>query len=170
MTIPETLITTYIEMRDRAQFRPAFVTTDAQIQRMTFPDVAFYRFLYRDIGAEWRWYDRLSLSDDDIRVIFAHTEIFVLYTGGVPAGYIELEPQGDSVEIAYFGLRPAFIGQGLGKHLLSYGIQHAWDNEKVQRVWLHTCNLDGPHALKNYMARGFVIYDEIREPMPALYQ
>jgi len=24
------------------------------------------------------------------------------------------------------------------------------------RVWLHTCTLDGPAALPNYLARGFV--------------
>jgi hypothetical protein len=27
-------------------------------------------------------------------------------------------------------------------------------------VWLHTCSLDGPHALANYRARGFEVYDE----------
>ena len=37
------------------------------------------------------------------------------------------------------------------------------------RVWLHTCNLDGPHALSNYQKRGFRIYEVIEEPMPELY-
>ena len=26
------------------------------------------------------------------------------------------------------------------------------------RVWVHTCTLDGPHALANYQARGLVTY------------
>jgi hypothetical protein len=28
------------------------------------------------------------------------------------------------------------------------------------RVWLHTCTLDGPHALANYRARGFDVSRE----------
>jgi hypothetical protein len=63
----------------------------------------------------------------------------------------------DSVEIAYFGLAPDAIGQGLGKHLLSYAVLDAW-GMKPKRVWLHTCTLDHPAALPNYLARGFVPY------------
>ena len=37
----------------------------------------------------------------------------------------------------------------------------------AQRVWLHTCNLDGPHALANYQKRGFRIYDVVEEPCPS---
>jgi len=36
-------------------------------------------------------------------------------------------------------------------------------NDSVERVWLHTCTLDGPHALTNYHARGFVPYKPTRE-------
>ena len=93
----------------------------------------------------------------------------MLYVDGVPAGYVELLREGSDTEIAYFGLRPAFIGQGLGKHLLSYGIERAW-NDGAARVWLHTCNLDGPHALSNYQKRGFSIYKVNEEPMPARFQ
>ena len=73
-----------------------------------------------------------------------------------------------SVEIAYFGLRRNYMGRGLGKHLLSYGVARAWEMG-ANRVWLHTCNLDGPHALANYQKRGFRIYDVVEEPMPELY-
>jgi GNAT superfamily N-acetyltransferase len=170
MSIPETLITTYLEIRDKALVRPAFIQTDAQILRMERPDTAFYRFLYGDVGAEWRWRDRLAYRDDHLQAILERVAVYVLYANGIPAGYIELEQQGADVEIAYFGLRPLFIGKGLGKHLLSYGILRAWEFEGVQRVWLHTCNLDSPHALQNYMARGFTIYNETHEPMPASYQ
>jgi hypothetical protein len=63
----------------------------------------------------------------------------------------------DSVEIAYFGLAPGALGQGLGKHLLSYAVLDAW-GMKPSRVWLHTCTLDHPAALPNYLARGFAPY------------
>ena len=32
----------------------------------------------------------------------------------------------------------------------------AWA-EKPERVWLHTCTLDHPHALRNYLRRGFLV-------------
>jgi ribosomal protein S18 acetylase RimI-like enzyme len=57
----------------------------------------------------------------------------------------------------YFGLGPAYHGQGFGKHLLSVGVQQAFA-DGAERVWLHTCSLDGPYALANYQARGFVPY------------
>lgn len=28
----------------------------------------------------------------------------------------------------------------------------------TERVWVHTCTLDGPHALANYRARGLTVY------------
>jgi hypothetical protein len=52
---------------------------------------------------------------------------------------------------------------------LSYGIEKAWE-DGAKRVWVHTCNLDGPHALDNYTKRGFSVYDEHRQPMPNRYQ
>ena len=46
-------------------------------------------------------------------------ETLVLYVAGTPAGYVELEVQpDDNVEVAYFGLLPRFIGEGLGRYLL----------------------------------------------------
>ncbi|OQY78842.1 MAG: GNAT family N-acetyltransferase, partial [Anaerolineae bacterium UTCFX5] len=40
----------------------------------------------------------------------------------------------------------------------------------ANRVWVHTCNLDGPQALKNYMARGFEVVHVDEEPMPDRYK
>ena len=89
------------------------------------------------------------------------------YDRGTPAGYIELDGQdGGPVEIAYFGLLPAFRGRGIGGHLLSYGTARAWDlaerwpgRAPTERVWVHTCSLDGPHAMANYRRRGFRLFD-----------
>jgi len=67
----------------------------------------------------------------------------------------ELDRHDDgSVEIAYFGLRPEFIGRGIGKAMLTRAADEAWALG-ADRVWLHTCTLDSAHALPNYLARGF---------------
>ena len=52
---------------------------------------------------------------------------------------------GDDVEIAYFGLLPAFHGRGWGGALLEHALRRGF--ELGSRVWVHTCTLDGPHAL-----------------------
>ncbi|PYQ16902.1 MAG: GNAT family N-acetyltransferase [Acidobacteria bacterium] len=81
--------------------------------------------------------------------------LWVLYCAGAPAGYFELKRHDDgSVEIAYFGLLPEFKGRGFGKHMLTEATRQAW-SWGAQRVWLHTCSLDDPAALPNYLARGF---------------
>lgn len=168
---PDTLVTTYVEMTTPAAFRPAYSSDQGiEIVRMETPDVGFYRFLYRSVGEQWAWRDRMLLSDRELQHILSSptTSVYVLYADGVPAGYFELARQGRSTEIAYFGLRSAFMGRGLGKHLLSYAIAQAW-SEGTRRVWLHTCNLDSPHALDNYLKRGFSVYDVQQEPMPERY-
>src|SRR5437660_549381 len=54
---------------------------------------------------------------------------------------------------------PVDDGMRLGGYLLSVGGERAWA-QAVKRVWVHTCSLDGPHALANYQARGFRVYDQ----------
>jgi GNAT superfamily N-acetyltransferase len=86
--------------------------------------------------------------------------VFVVRVGEEVAGYFELEKHDDaSVEIAYFGLRPEFFGRGLGGELLTRAAQEAW-RVGATRVWLHTCTLDSPQALPNYLARGFQPFKE----------
>lgn len=170
-TVPKTLITTYLEMTAPNQLKATYSqATDIRIERMDEVDVSFYRYLYRAVGEKWRWRDRLIMPRSELASILhsAKTHVFVLYVNDDPAGYVELDQQGRSTEIAYFGLREAYHGRGLGKHLLSFGVQKAWDLG-AERVFVHTCNLDGPHALANYRKRGFSVYQEVREPMPERY-
>lgn len=171
LNIPDTLTTTYLEMNSPASFRPSY-TNDPHIKiiPMSKADVRFYRFLYSEVGGQWRWRDRLVISEEELRAAISKpgVSVYVLYVDGVPAGYVELAAEGDDTEIAYFGLRDDFHGQGLGKHLLSYGIEQAWAGG-AKRVFVHTCNLDGPHALSNYMKRGFSIYEVHNTPMPSRY-
>lgn len=169
---PDTLVTTYLEMNSTSQFQPTFSdSADVSVERMDSVDLGFYRYLYNAVGEEYCWRDRLVMPKSELRAILAKstTHVYVLYVQGAPAGYVELNQEGDSTEIAYFGLRKEYQGYGLGKHLLSYGIQKAWELG-TKRVWLHTCNLDGPYAMANYQKRGFRPFKEEREEMPELYQ
>lgn len=141
---------------------------DTQIIQAMTPLPAFYRFLYTEVGREYRWIDRLPWTDEDLHAYLSCPDItlLVLYVQGVPAGYIELDRENTEepgTKIAYFGLMPAFQGHGLGRYLLSVGIQRAFD-DGASRIWLNTCTLDGLHALANYQARGFVPYTQVSYP------
>ena len=123
---------------------------------------SFYRYLYGEVGREWHWVDRLDWDDESIRTHLAQRSVtlWLLTMGDAPAGWFELKGWDDgSTEIAYFGILPAFRRRGLGKHLLSEAVRRAW-GAGANRVWLHTCTLDDPAALPNYIARGFRPYKE----------
>lgn len=158
--------TWYLEMLSPDQLIPKDASNpDLSILHAAIPSPEFSRFLYTSVGANWYWCDRLSWSDDQWYSYLARPEVqtWVAYVAGTPAGYVELEAQpGQNVEIVYFGLLPLFIGQGIGGHLLSVGTQHAWAMG-AKRVWVHTCSLDSPHALRNYQRRGFQVYEAIAQ-------
>jgi len=157
------ITTWYLEQRDPTQLRHANVPEPAPlIMQARTPLPTLNRFLYTAVGGHWHWRDRLSWSYARWLAWLARPTVqtWVLYVEGTPAGYIELERQdGGDVEIAYFGIMREFLGQGLGGHLLSVGIDRAWAME-ASRVWVHTCSLDGPAALANYEARGMQRYKE----------
>jgi GNAT superfamily N-acetyltransferase len=153
---------TYLELRKPGQFRPAFGDfPDLTIEEVRRPTPELYRHCYRTVGEAYHWRDRWDWTDEEIRAHLAQPGIslHVATQAGALAGWYELRrvAEDNSVEIAYFGLAPGAIGQGLGKHLLSCAVRDAWALEPT-RVWLHTCTLDHPAALPNYLARGFVPY------------
>lgn len=153
---------TYLELATPQQFRSAFGEfPDLVIERVEGPTPDLYRLCYRTVGEAYHWRDRWNWTDDEIRRHLAQPEItlHVARRGAALAGWYELRrvPEDRSVEIAYFGLCPDAIGQGLGKHLLSCAVRDAWALEPA-RVWLHTCTLDHPAALPNYKKRGFAPY------------
>jgi len=131
------------------------------LMRLDPPTLSFYRYLYDTVGADWAWTDRRLMDDDDLAdaILKESVEIYVLYSGGVPAGYTEIDRSDfENVEIKYFGLTPDFIGHGLGWYFLNWAIDKAWDGGS-KRVWVHTCDLDHPRALPNYQKAGFVAFD-----------
>lgn len=172
-TPPATLITWYLEMTDPAQFEPMWAADPAGLALTPWPapPIEAYRALYSAVGVAWRWRDRLIMPDDELSAALTSpdTSVWVLTVNGVQAGYFELARQGESTELAYLGLTPAFTGRGLGKHLLSAAIAQGWA-DGARRLWVHTCNLDAPAALANYLRRGFALYQTTEEPMPERYR
>jgi GNAT superfamily N-acetyltransferase len=164
-----TVTTTFLEMRDRAQLRPK--TSDEPRFRILEASVRQWelnRFLYALVGSPWGWRDKLTWTDERWKA-YAESQTlrtFVGYWDGAPAGYFELSSAADGVEIAYFGLAPRFIGKGLGGPLLTRAIEEAW-SLNPPRVWVHTCTLDHPAALQNYLARGMAVFRTETKPASA---
>ena len=155
-----TVVKTYLEMHDPGQLRPKRSTDSRfQVLEASAGQWEFNRFLYHWVGSDWSWTDKHSWSDERWMTYVRSESLrtFVGYRDGSPVGYFELLAEGGEVEIAYFGLTPSFIGKGLGGALLTSAIEEAWRLEP-SRVWVHTCTLDHPAALPNYLSRGMLVF------------
>jgi GNAT superfamily N-acetyltransferase len=160
--------TTYLEMRERPAAAPIAVPAACEVKLWEKPGAHEYLELFTAVGGEWGWSGRLILQDEELRAVIQakKNEIFRLYCEGKVAGFAELDRRKvGQTEISYFGLLPGFIGRGLGKFLLSWTIQRAWQGE-TERVWLHTCQYDHAGALAVYRKAGFRVYDERIEMQP----
>ena len=154
-------VITFLEMREP----PALPELRAPLgklalMRVEHPSLAFYKFLYDEVGQGYHWTERKVLSDRDLKVIIEddQVEINVLYVGGVPAGFSELDRrQPPEIELCYFGIMPQFIGHRLGGYFLNWTIRHAWACHP-SRLWVHTNTLDHPRALPLYQRLGFAPY------------
>ena len=143
---------------------------NVEIHEVLAPSVSFYHALYRSVGSQLHWFDRLVMPEADLERLLEDpcVEVFTLQVDGVLAGYSELDRRTpDEIELAYFGLFPQFLGRGLGKFFLHWTVREAWTHSP-QRLWLHTCDLDHPAALPNYIKTGFQVYDETWVNQPVL--
>ena len=159
-TVPATR--TYLEQTAPVPASTAWPEPGWCVARVECCPATFYRYLYREVGRPWHWIDRLPWSDERIRAHVASPgiEIWLLTHDTVPAGFAELERASDgSVEIVYFGLLPDFIGRRAGRPFLDAVVGRAWEGGTT-RVWVHTCTLDHPRALTNYLAGGFRVVRE----------
>jgi GNAT superfamily N-acetyltransferase len=156
--LPVEVTRTYLEMRSPGDLSPAARPQEALgLERIESCPGSFFRYLYAEVGRAYHWTDRLSWTGEQVRAHLADpaVSLWLLMSRGAPAGYFELRAHDDrSVEIAYFGLLPEFLGRGWGGHLLTRAVEAAWES-RPERVWLHTCTLDHPAALPNYLKRGF---------------
>src|SRR6185437_9278115 len=157
-----TIHTTYMELLSRATFMPAFVDDpDLRILAAKPPAAPFVRWLYTAVGWAVQWDGRAAWTDAAWTEHLARPSVTVLalFRRDTPMGFVELDAASSEpgTEIAYLGMLPTQQGRGLGKHVLSVGVTHAFA-VGASRIWLHTDNFDSPHAIANYRARGFVTY------------
>jgi len=125
------------------------------------PTINFCKFLYKEVGRDFFWRDRLKWSTEDW-LNYINNDFFKLYIlkhNNKLAGYYELlyEPKTNSMEIPYFGIFKEFYGKKIGGYLLTEALSISF-KQKITKVWVHTCTLDHPNALKNYLARGMKIF------------
>jgi len=119
------------------------------------------KFFYKNIGKKHKWTDRLVWTETQWIDYVSSKKVrtYILEYQNNLAGFFELIFHNDEkeIEIAYFGLLEEFQNKKLGSYLLSQAIKKSFNN-KVERVWVHTCSLDHKNALKNYIARGMKIF------------
>ncbi len=132
--------------------------------------LAYYRYLYEQVGRAHHWMMRRGLSDEALgaQIHAESAEIHVLYVDGSPAGFFELDlgRMPAEAEILYFGLTPDFQGRGLARFFLSEAVFAAWAHQPVRLV-IHTNTLDSPRALQLYQRIGFSPYAFSEETLEA---
>ncbi len=129
----------------------------------TKPDFQLNKFFYKQIGKKYRWTDRLIWSDIQWSnyVCNKNLETYVIKNSDDLVGYFELiyHPEKNEIELAYLGLFEDYFGKGVGGYALTTAIVKSFE-KKIKRMWVHTCTLDHPNAIKNYLARGMKIFKE----------
>jgi GNAT superfamily N-acetyltransferase len=137
---------------ERAKPDPRF-----PIRHIEYPDLAWYRDLYRRIGEDWLWFSAAVMPDAQLaKALHAPTtEVLALEQGGRATGLAELSfaRQGE-VEIVMFGVVPEATGTGAAQALMDAALTQA-KRPGVNRVWLHTCTFDHPAAVRFYLKQGF---------------
>ena len=152
-------IVTYLDMAEPPARRHAPVE-DCALVPVAQPDLTWYRTLYRRIGDDHLWFSRLKLDDEALGAILRRptTHVFAGRRGDTEIGLLELDAEDPGhVEIAFFGLVPDATGQGIGRWMMAEALDRAFALS-AGRVWLHTCTLDHPAALRFYLATGFKPY------------
>jgi len=132
------------------------------LEKISSNDFQLNKFLYKQIGKNHKWIDRLVWTDKNWIKYTSDPNLFsfVLKNNDEIAGFFELIIHKNKleVEIAYFGLLEEYFGKKLGGYMLGEAIKKSF-SYKVKRVWAHTCSLDHENALKNYLSRGMKIYN-----------
>ncbi len=132
---------------------------DTSLFRLARPSVAFYRYLYATVGAPYLWWLRRTMPDQQIADIVQApgVSIHVLYRGGEPHGFFELDARAmRTVNLSYFGLMPQAVGQGMGTPFLRAALDAAWA-QGPGAITVNTCTADHRRALPTYLACGFVV-------------
>ena len=124
-------------------------------------DFQLNKFLYKQIGKKYFWKDRLNWSDQTWLEYVSNQNLYtyILKENEEIVGYFELIIHTSKVEaeIAYFGILEDYFNKGCGGYMLTKAIEKSFEIG-AKRVWVHTCSLDHPNAIKNYISRGMKIF------------
>jgi ribosomal protein S18 acetylase RimI-like enzyme len=131
------------------------------IARWENPPVKEYLKIYEEVGNVWGWTGRLLKSQEELEEILQSTdnEVWLFRAENQTAGFFELIRTERETEIVYLGLKPEWIGKGMGQQLIQAAVSIASQNN--HKVWLHTCERDHPSALQTYIKAGFKIEKEL---------
>ncbi len=162
-------IVTSLEMTERPPLRP-MPGGELRLQRWEAPALEKYRLLYRRVGEPWLWFSRLVMPDDELAAIIHDPDVMIWAVSdrrGIEVGILELDfRDAGQCELAFFGLIPALNGKGHGRWLMAMALQAAWARKGVERLWVHTCTLDAPGALRFYIKSGFIPFQRQMETFP----
>ena len=151
---------TFLEMEARPAYPRPSVPSRPRLALLKAEDAPVRHFLdlYRAVGADWEWNDRLRQPRAEVEA-FVSDPAVVLYTlmvKGWTGGFFMLDHREEgTTDLAYFGLVPEAGGQGLGTWLLQTAIHAGWDIPGTRRMSVNTCTLDHPRALPLYQKHGF---------------
>ena len=120
------------------------------------PTVSFYRYLYGTIGQAWTWVVRRLMPDEALASILGHPGSRSTSSGRMacrPA--CRARPARAPRHRARL-LRACARVHRPGPRPLAAGwtIRHAW-RASPRRLWVHTCDLDHPRALRVYQSPAF---------------
>ena len=151
----------FLEIRDVKNLKINSTKKIKFLVKKINPDFQLNKFFYKQVGKKHRWLDRLNWSDEKwINYISnKNLDTYIISDSENLVGFFELlnNPHLSETEISYFGLLEEYIGRGIGGYALSVAIRKSFEKD-IKRVWLHTCTLDHPNALKNYIARGMTVF------------
>lgn len=155
-TIPT--LTWYLEMLNKPRHQGSL--PEGFLFKEWHPSTDDYLSLYKAVGGNYHWFDRIIMPVPVLEEIIRskHTRLLLLETDGSEAGFAELSLSVEGeIEIVYFGICEAFTGKKIGYPFLSRVIEYAW-SFPINRLWLHTCDLDHPAALPLYQKAGLSVY------------
>ena len=152
---------TRLELRNKT-LKPVHPPSNQRhgLLRLREVPVAFYKFLFHGVGEGHHWRLPPSQTDEMLHSELngPGREVHVLYLGGAPAGFFELDTERPSEAVALncFGILPHARGRGFARWLLHEAIVAAWAHEPP-RVRIQTNSLDSPVALRLYQSMGFEV-------------
>lgn len=151
-------VVTRFEMTQRPRPKP-LLTSPLRLLRWQTPDPHKYRILFKRVGEHWLWFSRLVISEQELKAIIhdPRVEVYaVVDPKGIEVGLMELDFRTSGCcNIAFFGLVPQLIGQGLGQWLMSQALVSVWRKD-VTKIVVETSCIDDPRAMSVYVKAGFV--------------